>query len=221
MRPFVTLLAALVLSLGPAALGAQAARLDSTLRAVLEPAFERARRDSVPLEILEAKAAEGLAKRRPQAQIVAVVTQLASDVASARAMLRRAAPDAVLPAQELVAAADAIRLGVPEPDIEALRRTAPGQVVLDIPFSILGALVERGVPAGAAQQVIREMITADVPQGRMVELPARLDIALRVGAGPTAALNSALQGLGIPVGPLPVPPVDVPGRPPGQSGNGA
>lgn len=222
--PMFPLLTALFLAALPVVslAGQTAAGLDPALREALAPAFEQARRDSVPVVLLEAKAAEGIAKRRPAGQIVAVVTRLGRELADARRVLRGAAPTAPLAPAELTAAADALRLGARPEDVGTLRADAPVSAVLEIPFTVLGALVERGVPAEAARQVLAEMIAAGVSQGRMIEIPARVDIALRVGAQPAAALNSALQGLGIPVPPIPTPPA---GRPPagterGRSGNG-
>jgi hypothetical protein len=188
---------------GPAAAQAPAQR-DAALREALRPVLADAQRDSVPIELLEAKAREGVAKRRPAPVIVAAVRQLAEELREARVALRAAAPAAVLAAGELRAAAEAARLGTPWADLRALRAAADPATNLEIPFAVLGALVERGVPAGDARAVIQEMLKAGVTQARMVEVPARIDVALRVGAGPIAALNSALQGLGIPVPPLPV-----------------
>jgi len=201
MRP-----AAAVLSIALAwgALAPAAAQLDPTVRDALRPVLETARRDSVPVEVLEAKALEGVAKRRPTPVIVAAVQRLAGELRDARAALRAAAPTAALSAGELVAVAEAVRLGTPWEDVRSLRAAAEPATSLEIPFAVLGALVERGVPAAEARAVIQEMVKAGVAQSRMVEVPARIDVALRVGAAPIPALNSALQGLGIPVPPVPV-----------------
>jgi hypothetical protein len=212
-----TLVAAIVLGGGalvPPTAAQDAARLDPAMREALRPVLETARRDSVPVAILEGKALEGVAKRRPTAVIVAAVQRLAGELRDARAALRAAAPTATLVAGELVAVAEAVRLGTPWEDVRSLRATANPGTNLEIPFAVLGALVMRGVPAGDARAVIGEMIRAGVAQSRMVEVPARIDVALRVGAGPIAALNSALQGLGIPVPPVPV------GLPPGTERRG-
>ncbi len=100
-----------------------------------------------------------------------------------------------------------MRRGVAPEEITALRRTAPPDTPLEIPFAVLGELVQRGVPADQARGVIEHLLASRVPQERLVEIPQRVDVALRVGAPPVAALGSALQGLGIPA-----PPIN-PGRP--------
>jgi hypothetical protein len=181
-------------------------RLGAELRAALQPAFDEARRDSVPLGVLEAKALEGQAKQRPAAQIVTVVRQLAGELRDARRLLREAAPAAPLSAGEILGAAEAMRRGVPAGEIRALRQESEAARGLEIAFAVLGALVERGIPAAEARAVIAAMLEAGVSQARMVEIPARVDVALRVGAPPGAALNSVLQGLGMPVPPVPVVP---------------
>lgn len=202
------LLLTLCLLLGPAAAAGQArgqgptGRLTPELQEMLRPVFEQARRDSVPVQVLEAKALEGLAKRRPAGQIAMVVRGLAVELADARRLLREAAPEARLSAGEVLAAAEAVRRGLPSDQVGALRAAVAPDVQLEIPFAVLGALVERDVPAADALDVIANMMAQNVEQARMVEIPARVDVALRVGAAPAAALNSALQGLGIRVPPV-------------------
>lgn len=173
-------------------------RLDPATYEALRPVLERAGRDSVPLRALEAKALEGTAKRKPFPQIVAAVGRLADELRSARGLLREAAPGSPLADGEILAAAEVLRRGVPPGEVAQLRRTARPAAVLEIPLAVLGELVARGVPADQARSVIEQLVASDLPQGRMVELPARVDIALRVGAPPGAALASALHGLGIP-----------------------
>lgn len=177
-------------------------RLDQATYEALGPVFDAARRDSVPLRALESKALEGVAKRRPSAQILVAVRRLASELRDARVVLRRAAPALQLSEGEIVAAADAIRQGVPPDDVATLRRDAPPAAVLEIPLAVFGALVARGVPAPEARDVIAHLLATEVPQARMVEIPERVDVAIRVGAPPVVALGSALQGLGIPRPPV-------------------
>jgi hypothetical protein len=213
-----TLLFALVLiGLGPIALpAAQQAPLEQRLGPAtyqaLRPVFEAARADSLPLRALEAKALEGVSKRKPPAQIVAVVRQLAADLKRVRALLRDAAPQHAITDVEIVAADAALRQQVPPEDVAALWRNAPAGTPLEIPFAVLGELVQRGVPTGDARRVIEHLVSSGVPQERMIEIPQRIDVALGVGALPMAALGSALQSLGIPAPPV-GPGVPRPGRP--------
>ncbi|GBD33570.1 MAG: hypothetical protein KatS3mg081_0707 [Gemmatimonadales bacterium] len=186
-------------------------RLDPATYAALQPILEQASRDSLPLKAIEAKALEGQAKRRPGALIVAAVRQLAADLRAARLALREALPQRAISDGEIVAAAEAVRQGVPGEVITTVAREAQPGAPLEIPLALLGALVSRQVPVQEAANVIAHMLASGIPQERMVEIPQRVDVALRVGAPPVAALGTALQSLGIPVPPAP----PARGRPPG------
>lgn len=208
-----------ILAVAAASLGAQsqqdplAARLDSETYRTVQEVMAAARRDSLPVAALEKKALEGVAKRVPGPRIAAAVRQLADALRVARQTLRSAVPDTPLADGEVVAAAEALRRGAPAEHVAAVRAAAPATTMLEIPLAVLGELVQRGVPVEQARDVIVHMVKSGVPQARMVEVPSRVDVALRVGATPVAALGSALQGLGIPAPPLS--PGEVPSRRPG------
>jgi hypothetical protein len=215
MRSLVPLLMLSLLA-GSGLLGQESvieSRLDAATHAALRPILAAAGRDSLPVRALEAKALEGAAKRRPSVQIVMAVERLAAELRAARAVLRDAAPGAPIPDGEIVAAAETIRRGVSGEEVGTLKRTAPPATSLEIPFALLAELVQRGIPADEARSVLEHLIRTGVPQERMIEIPLRVDVALRVGAPPIAALGSALQGLGIPAPPIP-PQRPRPGRPP-------
>jgi hypothetical protein len=178
-------------------------RLDPATYAALQPVLEQARKDSLPLKAIEAKALEGQAKRRPAEQVVAAVRQLAADLKTARLALRDAVPQRAIAEGEVIAAAEATRQGVPSEIVTAVVRQARPDAPLEIPLALLGALVSRRVPVEEAANVIAHLLASGIPQERMVEIPQRLDVALRVGAPPVAALSTALQSLGIPTPPAP------------------
>lgn len=185
-------------------------RLDAATLAALRPIFEAGRRDSVPLATLEDKALEGAAKRVAPERIVAAVEQLARDLRDARRLLRAARPGARISDGEILAAADAPRRGVPAADVAALGANAPATISLLVPLTVLGDLVQRGVPAAEARRVIEELLVVGVTPEQLADIPARVDVALRVGAPPMEAFQSALP---IPVRP-PIPPQPPPGPPP-------
>ncbi len=186
------------------------ARLDAQTLAALRPILEAARRQGLPVRALEDKALEGTAKRVPSPRIIAAVERLATELSEARSILRNAAPNTTLADGEIVAAAVARREGAPPAELVALRRNAPPNTSLEIPFGLMSELVHRGVPADEARRVIEHMLASGIPQKQFVLIPARVDAALRAGAPPGAALGSALAGLGIPPPPVPRP-VPVPG----------
>ncbi len=183
-------------------------RLDAQTVAALRPVLDSARSDSVPVQALEDKALEGVAKHVPPERIVAAVRQLAVELRDARTLLRSAAPGVAVSDGETVAAADARRRGVPATEVSALRSHAPPASGLVVAYTVLGDLVQRGVPADQGRLVIEQLLTAGVSAEQIAEIPARMDVGLRVGAPPLDALRSAL--------PMPLRPVKPPqpGAPP-------
>lgn len=205
MRP-----ALLIAALGPlaaAALAAQtppalARRLDPRTLAAVRAIIDSARRDSIPTQALEDKALEGAAKRVPPPRIVAAVGQLAGELRDARTLLREAAPRATLAGGEIIAATDARRRGVPGEEIAGLRRHVAPQASLIVPLTVLGDLVQRGIPADRAREVVEQLLDAGVTAQQLADIPPRMDVGLRVGAPPLDALRSAL--------PIPLRPVTPP-----------
>ncbi|MBI4420141.1 MAG: hypothetical protein HY560_04885 [Gemmatimonadetes bacterium] len=138
--------------------------------------------------------------------------QLAGELREARALLRAAAPSAPLAEAEIVAAAQARARGVPAAEVRALRSQVQAATPLVVAFTVLGDLVQRGVAADQALDVIAQLIRAGVPAQQVAEIPARMDVGLRVGAPPLDALRSAL--------PIPIRPFRRPPTPPRPSPGG-
>lgn len=191
-------------------------RLDPQTFAAVRGIIDSARRDSVPAQALEDKALEGVAKNVPPARIVAAVRQLAAELHDARALLRTAAPNATLGDGEIIAAADAQRRGVPSVELSSLRGHVSSRASLVVAFTVLGDLVQRGVPAGQARDVVEQLIEAGVSAQQLADVPARMDVGLRVGAPPLDALRSALP---VPLRPVRPPPGAIPPKP-NPSGHG-
>jgi hypothetical protein len=176
-------------------------RLDPQTLAALRPILDSAGSDSVPVQALVDKALEGVAKHVPLVRIIAAVRQLAAELHDARTLLR-SAPGVAVSDGEIVAAADARRRGVPAKDVATLRSHAPPATSLVVAYTVLGDLVQRGVPADQARMVIEQLLAAGVPAQQIAEIPARMDVGLRVGAPPLDALRGAL--------PMPLRPVKPP-----------
>ena len=167
------------------------ARLDPQTIAGLQPVLAEALIDSLPARPLEDKALEGAAKRVPSARIVDAVRQLATSMHEGRMLLRSGAPTVTPSEAEIVAAADARRRGVPPGEISALRRDAPGSALV-VPLTVLSDLVQRGVPADQARSVIADLVRHGTSLEQIAQLPGRVDVAIRVGATPAAALRGAI-----------------------------
>jgi hypothetical protein len=185
-----------------------AARLDAVTLQALTPALEAARRDSLPVRALEAKALEGSAKQIPGPQIVRAVERMGGELREARLLVM--SPGGAAPSDELViAATDARRRGVPANEVAALAHTSAPDGPLLMAMAVLGDLVQRGVPAGNALAAVTTILESGATVEALSDLPARMDIALRVGASPIDALGSATRGRGArpaQAGPPPAPP---------------
>lgn len=199
------LLAACLLPLAATTLAAQGSsplrqRLDPQTFAAVRAIMDSARADSVPTGPLADKALEGAAKHVPAARILTAVRQLRSELANARGLLRAGAPGAPLGTEEIVAAADARRRGVPAADVTQLRHDVTATTSLVVPLTVLGDLIQRGVPADQARGAIEQLVTSGVSAQQIADIPSRMDVGLKVGAPPLDALRSASP---IPLHPLP------------------
>jgi hypothetical protein len=132
--------AAVVTLSGRAAIAQAGTALDSATSAAIAPIVEQARAAKLPTAPLYAKAREGQVQRVPVPRIEAAVRMLADRMRVAHEAL---APDAT--EQELSAAADAIKNGVPPETLRAMRK-AGGDGSLAVPIGVLTQLIVRGVP---------------------------------------------------------------------------
>jgi hypothetical protein len=85
-------------------------------------------------------------------------------------------------------------------------------------MAVLGDLVQRGVPTGRALATVTTLLEDGATVDALSDLPARMDVALRVGASPIDALGSATRGRGARPGqsaPAPTPPGRSDGKPRG------
>lgn len=207
-RAFGLVLTVLLTASAPAPAGQLAAqavelegRVDETILARVRPVFEAAARDSLPVNVLRAKVLEGATKNRPPELIVQVVTDLAEDLRVTRRALRERLPDAAISGRELAAASVAREQGVPMESLADLWGSRSAGTSLEIPVTVLGELVRRGVPADEASAVMRHVIDTGVPLDRAAQIPARLDGTGRTGVAPPEALERALRDLDIPAPP--------------------
>ncbi len=168
-----------------------------TLREI-RPVLDAAARDSLPVAALESKVREGVAKGvRPQ-QIGAVVRDLADELRGARLMLREGPPGRPIADGEVVAAAMARRQGVGAETLRALWASSPDGGSLEIPMTVLGELVRRGVPADEAASAMSQVVRSGMPMNVAAQIPGRVDGGMSSGAPPGRALAEALRNLNVP-----------------------
>jgi hypothetical protein len=202
----------------PAAAAGQAidlaSRLDPATRAAVQPLLDAAAADSLPMRTLESKVLEGVTKRQAPESIARVVTQLADELRSARAALRGGLPGQALSDGEIVAAAMAERQGVPFDAVRGLWTSRPGPGSLEVPVTVLGELVRRGIPVDEASMLMTHLVGTSVPMHQAAQIPGKVDVALISGTPPGLALAEALRALNIPSPPRGRPP-GPPNKPPG------
>lgn len=140
----------------------------------------------IPTGPLYDKALEGAAKRVPSARIVPAISAYADRLLAARQAL------GVRNEPWIVAGADAISRGV---STDALARMAPGDQGPRGPMSVvvLGNLVESGVPADRALEVVMEAVRTDQGEADMVAISGTVDRMIRDGNTPHDAAGRLVR----------------------------
>jgi hypothetical protein len=163
--------------------------LDSATAAAIAPIVEQARADKLPVTPLYAKAREGHVQRVPIAKIEAAVRTLADRMRTANDALR---PDAS--EQELNAAADAIKSGVPPETLRAMRK-AGGDGSLAVPIGVLTQLIARGVPVERASMEVVALVQRGAVARNFIALEESVRQDVLAGRRPDESLDLRLKGI--------------------------
>lgn len=126
-------------------------RLDPSTRYVVEMLMDSAHSVGLPYGPLESKALEGIAKRANGRDILVAVRRVFRALRDARTAL---GPSAT--ADELTAAAGALRAGIAASELSRLATTRNGKP-LTMPLVVLADLVTRGVPRDTAAFTIFQL----------------------------------------------------------------
>lgn len=137
----------------------------------------------IPEEPLFVKALEGSAKRVPPDRLVPAVRDYAGRLGQARGAL---GPGADIPL--LVAGADALQRGV---STSALRSLPTDRPRTPMALLVLAELVESGVPADRALEIVREAMAQRARDDRMLDISARVRMLIRQGVAPRDAVERA------------------------------
>jgi hypothetical protein len=194
----------LVVGLVPCLLGAQQDVVDR-LRAVLPPdvadkvvaIVADATSHDLPGAVIADRALEATAKGRNAADAAAAAQATANDLAAARDAIRSTgrAPQS----SEIEAAATAQELGVNGATISALASSVPSSRSLAVPLSVIGALVNRGLSADAALQVVLDRIKTQASDADLARMPGEAGRLIAAGYKPSD-VGRALSGVSRPVG---------------------
>jgi hypothetical protein len=175
----------------PAVASAQGApvALDSATAAAIAPIVAQARPNQPMVDLLYVKAREGQVRRAPLAAVVSAVRALAERL--------HLANDALAPSpsgQELRAAADAIKAGVPVETLRAMRKAGKDES-LAVPLGVLTELVVSGVPVEKASIRVVDLLQRGVAPQNFIALNERVQQDVLAGRRPDEALDLRLKAI--------------------------
>jgi len=169
--------------------GVKPVDLDPATAAAIAPIIQQASAASLPVELLYAKAREGEVQRVPVARIEAAVRALFARVQTAHEAL---APNATV--QEIGAAADALKAGVPSETLREMRR-AGKDGSLAVPLGVLTQLVIRGVPVERASVQVVDLLQRGAVSNHFIALDERVRADVLAGKRPDESLDLRMKGI--------------------------
>ena len=162
--------------------------------AQIEAVVEAAGRNGVPVAPLYDKALEGAAKRVPAARVMPALREYSGRMERAQGLLSGTREVAWL-----VAGADALRRGVAADALTSIGRDAGARTPMAL--VVMGDLVEAGVPAGRAMEVMREALVRTTGDEGLLDVPTALRRLVRDGALAPDAAREMLRAMrdGVPL----------------------
>jgi hypothetical protein len=148
---------------------------------------DEVRTDGIPDEPLFVKALEGAAKRVPADRLLPAVRAYAGRLGEARRAFGVEAPTPLL-----VAGADALQRGVSPETLRALPGDRPRSPMAVV---VLADLLESGVPADRALDLLREAMVQRAREDRMLDISARVRRLIRQGLTPQEAIDRVRRSL--------------------------
>ncbi len=180
----------------PAALVAQDARLERVRQAYpaetvaqIESILVDAQAAGVPRGPLVDKALEGAAKGVPGDRVVAALSAYSGRLGQSRSLM-----GADRDAASVVAGADALRRGVPPQTVRTMARQHQGDIA--VPLVVMGDLVQAGVPADHAYQVVEGALARQHDPEEMLAIPGAVHRLMRQGQSPTQAADMIGNAIG-------------------------
>ncbi|MFQ5550076.1 MAG: hypothetical protein ACE5FJ_02435 [Gemmatimonadales bacterium] len=158
-------------------------RLDDETRGSVERLIQVAESQGIPTEPLVDKALEGVAKRAPGGMIVHAVRRLHADLLRARNVMGDSSSES-----ELTSGAHALRAGLDENAISALRDIRPG-TDLTIPLGVLTDLVAIGVNQETATRAVVRLASLGATDAELLELQRLVVDDIRAGYPPVIAAS--------------------------------
>lgn len=154
----------------------------------IESIVTEARQAGVPIGPIYNKALEGAAKGVPANLVVPALSEFAGRMRRARELL---GPMAEAP--WVVAGADALRRGVAPELVASIGRDAEDRA--PIALLMVGDLIEAGVPADRALEVLREALARNRGEDALRDVPATIRRLVRQGSRPHDAARDVLDAM--------------------------
>jgi hypothetical protein len=160
-------------------------QLTPPARLAIERVMDSLRAARLPTAPVAAKAAEGVLKGADEKRIVAAIRALAKELGEAREAIGPSSTEA-----ELVAAASALHVGVPEQVLRRLREVAihaGAEGTLATPLVVLTDLVSRRVPPLVAGSAVDSLLARRAPSAEFGALRAAVERDIAAGLEPDAS----------------------------------
>lgn len=160
----------------------------------IEALVQEAGRNGVPTAPLYDKALEGAAKRVPAARVMPALREYSGRMQRAQRLLGSTREVAWV-----VAGADALRRGVAADALTSIGREAGTRTPMAL--VVMGDLMEAGVPAGRAMEVMREALVRTKGEEGLLDVPTALRRLVREGALAPDAARQMLRAMrdGVPL----------------------
>ncbi|MDF2771581.1 MAG: hypothetical protein K0S86_1075 [Geminicoccaceae bacterium] len=169
-------------------------KLAAPARATLQRLIDSAGVAGLPVDPLYSKAQEGVFRGADDARVIAAVQRLARDMGDARTALGER-----VTAEEIAAAANALRAGIATTDLVRLRDTrakgANADHRLTVALVVLADLAMRGVPPSLAAASVNELVARNVPDGTLISFRQTVERDLVNGRSPASALDARTRSI--------------------------
>jgi hypothetical protein len=151
-------------------------------RTRVEAMIRAAERDGLPSEAMADRAAEGQAKRAPDAAILAAVARTRAELDASLAALHRGGREQP-EREEVTRGAQVLARGATEAQLEAIVRRTPSERRLSVALDVLTDLTARGMPVEHALAVVGSRLEAGASDGQLTALTTSANSQLNGNAG--------------------------------------
>lgn len=165
-------------------------KLDPQTRYAVELMLDSAKLAGLPYGPLESKALEGISKRASGRDILVAVRRVLRTLRDARSALGPLAS-----ADELTAAAGALRVGISGAELTHLASVRDGKMSLTVPLIVLSDLVTRGVPRDTASLTINQLLRGGAADDDFLGLWRSVERDIVSGTDPGVALLNRVRQL--------------------------